>query len=108
MFPGAYPFEEFEASLSRVAVERPDGLLADLLADDRGMLRAVKRILPAGAELLVLIDQFEELFTLVSDDQQRQRFIDVLVTAVTAPDSRVRIVVTLRADFYDRPLEHRA
>ena len=30
-----------------------------------------------------------------------------LVSAVTDDQSRIRVVVTLRADFYDRPLQHR-
>ena len=30
-----------------------------------------------------------------------------LYTAVTDPTSRLRIIVTLRADFYDRPLQYR-
>ena len=53
-----------------------------------------------------MIDQFEELFTQVDDDTA-ERFIDELVDVVTAPATRVRVVITLRADFYDRPLQHR-
>ena len=53
-----------------------------------------------------MIDQFEELFTQVDDDTA-ERFIDELVDLVTAPGTRVRVVITLRADFYDRPLQHR-
>jgi basic membrane lipoprotein Med (substrate-binding protein (PBP1-ABC) superfamily) len=52
---------------------------------------------------LLIIDQFEELFTL-STERERRRFLDNLVTAITDPRSRVRVVLTLRADFYDRPL----
>ena len=57
-------------------------------------------------QLLLVIDQFEELFTQV-DEETANRFIDELVELVTAPRSRTRVVVTLRADFYDRPLRHR-
>ena len=35
------------------------------------------------------------------------RFLANLVSAVTDEQSRIRVVVTLRADFYDRPLQHR-
>ena len=59
-----------------------------------------------GSQLLLVIDQFEELFTQVDADTAN-RFIDTLVSAVTDDQSRVRVVVTLRADFYDRPLQHR-
>jgi hypothetical protein len=36
------------------------------------MLRPIRRVLPVvvGAQLLVVIDQFEELFTLVEDEER--------------------------------------
>src|SRR5262249_24513813 len=55
-------------------------------------------------ELLLVIDQFEELFTLLDDEKVRTHFIDNLLSAASDPRSRVRIILTLRADFYDRPL----
>src|SRR5262249_41473219 len=67
---------------------------------------AVKRLLPPDqeVELVLVVDQFEELFTLVTDENNRAYFIDVLLAAATDSRSRVRVIVTLRADFYDRPL----
>ena len=32
--------------------------------------------------------------------------LGLLQQAVTAPRSRVRVIITLRADFYDRPLQY--
>lgn len=55
------------------------------------------------APLLVFIDQFEELFTLTRDEYRR-RFLDTLVRAAHSP--QLRIVLTLRADFYHRCVEH--
>ena len=54
-----------------------------------------------------MIDQFEELFALV-DDEQRDRFLSSLIALATDPRGRSRVLVTLRADFYDRPLLHPA
>jgi WD40 repeat protein len=54
--------------------------------------------------VVLLIDQFEELFTLVEDEAVRMHFLNSIITAVTDPHSRVRVIITLRADFYDRPL----
>ena len=106
MTPGDHPLEELEAALLRVAVNPPASLLEQLREDERGILRAVKRVLPGDpqVELLLVIDQFEELFSLVDDPGVRQHFLDSLLTSVTARDSRLRVVLTLRADFYDRPL----
>ena len=60
----------------------------------------------AEAQLLLVVDQFEELFTQVDPDTA-SRFIDELVDLVTDAGSRAHVVITVRADFYDRPLRHR-
>ncbi len=105
---GAHPFEEVEAALLRVAVNPPESLLGQLREDERGLLRAIRRILPAdeAVELILVIDQFEEVFTLVEDEAVRTAFLDSLVTAVMDTRSRVRVIITMRADFIDRPLQH--
>jgi WD40 repeat protein len=54
----------------------------------------------------VVVDQFEEVFTLCRDPQERSRFVDLLLAA-RAPDSRLRVLVAVRADFYARCAEHR-
>ena len=105
MVPGTHPLEELEAALLGVAINPPTSLLGQLQEDDRGLLRAVKRILPPDeSELLLLIDQFEEVYALVESDERRSHFINSLLAALAEHNSRIRIVLTLRADFYDRPL----
>jgi WD40 repeat protein/serine/threonine protein kinase len=105
MTPGPHPLEELETALLQIAINPPPTLLDQLQTDERGLLRAVERILPDDeTELLLVIDQFEELFTLVEDEAVRSHFLDSLHVAVTVPESRLRVVITLRADFYDRPL----
>jgi hypothetical protein len=95
-----------EAALLRVAVSPLPGLIEQLREDRRGLVRAAKRVLPSdpSTELILVIDQFEELFTLVDDEAARVHFIDNLLSAATDPRGRMRIILTLRADFYDRPL----
>ena len=106
MVPGARPYAELEAALLRISVNPPASLLEQLQTDERGLLRAIRQVLPAGEanELVLLIDQFEELFFMVPDREVTARFLDSLVAAVTDPYSPLRVIVTLRADFYDRPL----
>jgi WD40 repeat protein/DNA-binding XRE family transcriptional regulator len=106
MIPGSRPLEELEAALLRVAINPPSSLMEQLQADERGLARAVKRVLPGDdhTQLVLVIDQFEELFTLVEDEKARADFLDSLFSAVTDPRSRLWVVITLRADFYDRPL----
>ena len=105
MVPGTRPFEELEAALLRVAVNPPATLLEQLRTDDHGLLRAVKRILPEGdTELVLVIDQFEEIFSHVTDKEMRKQFLAGLRAAAADVRSRLRIIITLRADFFDQPL----
>ena len=108
MLPGKHPFEELEASLLRVAVNPPESLLAQLKDGDRGLLRAVHRILPAdpAVELVLVIDQFEEMFTLVEDEAERALLLESIANAIMDERSRLRVIVTLRADFTDKPLRY--
>jgi hypothetical protein len=76
MVPGQHPFDELDAA---------------------------RRELAGDAELLLVVDQFEELFALTDGDEQR-RFLHELVAMVSAPQPSVRVVLTLTADFYERPL----
>lgn len=102
--PGTHPFEELEAGLQSIATTHAS-LLEDLAADN-GLHRVSQNLLPDdGSQLLLLIDQFEELFTL-ADDETAEAFLDMLAAAATSDHARVRVVATLRADFYDRPLRH--
>ncbi len=107
MTPGSHPLEELELALWPIAVDPPPSLVEPMRHDTRGLSRTIRRILPneEGAQLLLVIDQFEELFTLVDDEERRAFFIDSLLTAIRDPRSPLRVVITLRADFYDRPLQ---
>ena len=91
-----------------IAVNPPPSLVEPMQRDSRGMLRTIRRILPDedDAQLLLVIDQFEELFTMVMMTSRRNHFLESLLVAITAPRTPVRVVITLRADFYDRPLQY--
>src|SRR5581483_4981767 len=105
MFPGAYPLEELEAALLKAAPEPPASLIEQLEDGERGLVRALKRIQPDDdSEVVLVLDQLEEVFTLVDDEERRVHFLSSVERAVGDPHSRLRVVTTLRADFYDRPL----
>lgn len=50
--------------------------------------------------VLILVDQFEELFTLCKDRTIQQAFLDNLLNAATDPTGKVFVLLTLRSDFY--------
>jgi hypothetical protein len=59
-----------------------------------------------GEEPRFVVDQFEELFTLVPDEQVRAGFLNSLFSAVSDARTPLHMIVTLRADFYDRLLRY--
>lgn len=60
-----------------------------------------------GRAGLVVFDQFEELWTLCQDESERAAFLSRLLALASEPGGPF-VVVTLRADFYDRPLQYHA
>ncbi|WP_181785515.1 nSTAND1 domain-containing NTPase [Streptomyces phytophilus] len=55
---------------------------------------------------LIVVDQFEEVFTLCTDRAERTRFLDLLCAAAGAGRG-IRVVVAVRADFYGYLTHHR-
>ncbi|MBN8636497.1 MAG: protein kinase, partial [Anaerolineae bacterium] len=106
MLPSSHPLDELEVALTRIAATQAHHVRDHLERDARGLIRAAQIVLPEEGDLLLVIDQFEEVFTLLDDERARSHFLDLIHAAVTEPRSRVRVVITLRADFYDRPLQY--
>ena len=55
-----------------------------------------------GTKIMVFIDQFEELYTLVADPAERFAFTQCIAGAADDPASPVRISMSMRSDFLDR------
>ncbi|MGZ6315739.1 MAG: nSTAND1 domain-containing NTPase [Anaerolineales bacterium] len=49
---------------------------------------------------LILVDQFEEAFTLCRDENERSTFIERLLSIARNKSARTTVVIALRADFY--------
>jgi len=71
-------------------------------ASPLGVLEA--KINPAGTKsaerVLILVDQFEEVFTLCRDEMERIAFIEKLLSAAQEKSKRTTVVIALRSDFY--------
>jgi WD40 repeat protein len=90
MKPGSSPFDGLAVALRGVNTE---AITREAL--ERGAWRAG---LPADSTLLLVIDQFEEVFT----GGDANAFLGALIAALR--DDCLYVIATLRADFYDRPL----
>ena len=107
MFPSNAPMLELENALLKVAVSPPSDMREQLQRDASGLHRMLEKILQGdNPQLVLVIDQFEELFTQVEDEAERTHFIDSIINAITVPHPVLRVIVTIRADFYDRPLQY--
>lgn len=102
--PTAHPLGSLASSLTdeNASVLSTATLMDDLSRDSRSLQIFTKRKL--GSEnyprLLLVIDQFEELFTLCRSEEERTAFIDNLLTASSEADGPLVVIITLRADFY--------
>ncbi|HEX6299748.1 MAG TPA: BTAD domain-containing putative transcriptional regulator [Acidimicrobiia bacterium] len=101
MLPGSHPHLELERAIERIAVDLPADVRESLAGGDPNALAGLQRVFPDDTQMLIIMDQFEELFTM-ADPLVASEFLELLRTAVAM--NQARIVVTLRADFLDRPL----
>jgi WD40 repeat protein/transcriptional regulator with XRE-family HTH domain len=102
--PTAHPLESLAASLTQGtnSVVATATLMDDLTQEPRSLQIFAKRKLGSGtgSRLLLVIDQFEELFALCRSEEERTSFIENLLTAAAEADGPVTVLITLRADFY--------
>jgi uncharacterized protein YjbI with pentapeptide repeats len=88
-------------------------LAAALSRGDLDLSQVLSRTLeksPDAARSLLIVDQFEELYTLCPEPETRKRFVDTLLQpAPRAPagESSYHMVLTLRADFLGQALAYR-
>ncbi len=59
-----------------------------------------------GTRVVLVVDQFEELFTQTRSQDEQRRFIELLQVAATEPGGPLLVLLTLRADFYHRLMEY--
>jgi hypothetical protein len=118
--PGARPLNVLAATLAAAQ----EGRLSDIATIHETLSKKQDALLlmtdgllsgQTNARLVLVVDQAEELWTLAPIEptartafltDQQQPFIDCLLAAANAPDHPVLIILTMRADFLHRALEH--
>jgi WD40 repeat protein len=101
--PSVHPLE----SLANVMAREPSlvttaTLMDNLAREPRTLGMHCRRVLKTtgGSYLLLVIDQFEELFALCQSEEERSAFIANLIGASNDDGGGAVVVITLRADFY--------
>ena len=95
--PGSRPLWELAGAVDRAGFGSRAGLLRRF-ENDADSLKAV-----IDRPVVLVVDQFEELFTLAEPDVAL-RFSELIARAILAHGTPMRVVATLRADYYDKPL----
>ena len=103
------PANEIGRVLTQICGDRSDTKLEICRSIESGDLEAAIACLPGSEKILLVVDQFEEIFTVCPKEKEveRQQFIDLLVGIMQHPDSRLRVVTTMRADFFENCLAYR-
>ena len=102
--PTAHPFQSLAACLGRdeMTLSALTQIESDLRANPAVLVIAARRLLARSAapRLLLVIDQFEELFTQCREEEEREAFISALTSALDPAEGQVlSAVIVLRADF---------
>ncbi len=109
--PGTHPIEALAGVLAKIVtndiapVTKTRELTKELKikneANEYDGLRRIADLLPDinSSPLIVLVDQFEEVYSLCKDVIERQAFIENLLHASCDRSARVSVILTLRSDF---------
>jgi WD40 repeat protein len=101
--PGIKPLARLEEALKEFFEgEENESFLDDCINNQENTAGLVPLMeqLPDSKKFLLVVDQFEELFT-VSQLAQRDRFMSLITQVPQIPNSRLAIVITMRADFLE-------
>jgi WD40 repeat protein len=120
--PGRNPIRSLADALARLVTGDPNptaqrqAFEAELRSG--GLSRIARENLPGGTPLLVLVDQFEETYTLSRPDDandlrgaeafkaERVLFADTLLQAASEPAGPVSVLLTVRSDYLGALAEH--
>ena len=102
--PTAHPLEALAAGCYQ---EKHEGialrkLVEELVSDPESLHRSLKEIAHSAVagHVILIVDQFEELFTLCRNESEQAAFIENLMRAAYHPGGTAMVVLVLRADFY--------
>ena len=109
--PGTCPLEALANVLAQIATDEMTPITKaaefrsalatpDKLGTYNG-LRQIADIVPriTASPLFIVVDQFEEIYSLCEDESAREAFIANLVVAAQERSRRVAVILTLRSDF---------
>ncbi len=108
--PGVRPLDALAQVLAAALPDRAAAAIRDELEDGPDALHRLATEIATQPEqrVVLVVDQCEELFAAAVAEEERRQCIDLLVAAATITGGPTLVLLTLRADFYDRPLRYPA
>ncbi len=100
LVPDLNPFESLRSALQSGGFSQAQ--TRELLeAQPDAPIRLIRGLQREGDQWLIFVDQFEEIFT-ISDERLRKSFISALVKIAQDSTGSIKLVLAMRADFFDR------
>ena len=115
--PGRYPLAALASVIERAKTRPTQAASSSATAAHSALLHKLRfepgylgvtlraRARATGSHTLLFVDQFEELYTLVPDVEERRVFTAALAAVADDPSAPLRVVVSMRSDFLDRVSE---
>jgi uncharacterized protein YjbI with pentapeptide repeats len=108
MKPNSCPLESLALALARMETGKQSPMkkqeeFEEIMKRSNEGLRKIAQALPQteGSGLVLVVDQFEETFSLCKDTTEQTAFIENLLTAALDPGGTVSVLLCLRNDFLD-------
>ena len=112
--PGDSPLKNLAASLiDSKSLSRSDRILDEssfnriynfIKNHSKGLVQSLRESLPPGYKILILIDQFEEIFRYGNEvspevHSEARQLVNLIIDTVSQKDVPIYIVITIRSDF---------
>ncbi len=94
---------EFVSSLSDIqsGLRQPDGQ-----GEFNGLLNFFNKISDNSSLLVIIVDQFEEIYSQCKNAEERDLFVNNLLYAAKHPAAQIMVIIVLRSEFLDRINRH--
>ncbi|WP_162795722.1 BTAD domain-containing putative transcriptional regulator [Nonomuraea lactucae] len=109
MTPGEHPLDTLSGQVAKLSGTDAEPLHEALSDDPTALDLAIRTALatgPAETRALLVVDQFEEIFTLCADNGERRRFVEALLDSAIGVNRRTVVVLGVRADFLAHLMQH--
>ncbi|MEO1349734.1 MAG: caspase family protein [Cyanobacteria bacterium J06635_15] len=106
--PGDEPLTELRTAFKAIFQSSPkiQRQIGHLIRQGSNGLQPLIEQLPDTSKFLLVVDQFEETFTVCSNEEDRSRFIHLITQICQIPSSQLAVVITMRADFLELCLQY--